>query len=172
MLAWIGGILVICACGGIGRQFRRSLQRRREELLAFLFALQCIEIEIRYAGNPLPLALAAAGKQAGGQVGEFFMATGQRLAAAKGQVIADIWRQTLEAWEATLALNQEDLELLHQFGLGLGVSGVEDQMKRIGLTVQQLNKRINQAEENLAKMGKVWTSLGWGTGLVVVLLWI
>ncbi|MDD4571846.1 MAG: stage III sporulation protein AB [Clostridia bacterium] len=172
MLKLLGAVLVVFACGSLGRLVAMGLNARKQELRAFRYAISALETEIAYGLNPLPQALLRASEEAGGGVGKLLGQTSAALSVSTGENAAQIWQHKLQKNITKLPLASEDFALLHKFGMGLGESDGEDQLRRLKLLNLELKAREDKAAEMAAQMGKIWQSLGWGTGIILALLWL
>ena len=105
-------------------------------------------------------------------MGELFSKAGESFSGLEGFSAEVIWRQTVSEVTDGSSLLPEDKAALSDFGLGLGLSDKEDQLKKIELTLARLRELEAAARENKEKMGKVWHALGWGAGAALVLLFI
>lgn len=170
MLKILGAFLVTGSCGMIGMELAKNMAKRPDELRQLQYGLQALETEIIYGATPLPQALTLVGRQTSGQVAEVFSATGRQLADGQGQTAAEAWSKVLNDTEQNLLLNSSDLNILHQFGQGLGLSDRQDQVKRLTAFRQQLSFRQKEAEAEMDRYQKVWRSLGWAVGLAITLL--
>ncbi|MGI6066547.1 MAG: stage III sporulation protein SpoIIIAB [Bacillota bacterium] len=172
MLKLLGALLVIFPCGLIGLVLGRNLARRADELRQLQFALQSLETEIAFAATPLPDAMKSVAGQISGQVSEVFKQTATELVNGQGQTAAEAWCKSLKQKENSLVLNKSDMDILEQFGLGLGISDREDQKKRLTMIRTQLAGREKQAETERQQFQKLWQSLGWMIGFLITLLFI
>ena len=172
MLKLLGAIFMILACGGAGSLVARGLHTRRRELRAFRYGISALQTEISYGLNPLPRALLRAAKEAGGAVGAVFEQISAKLLLRTGESAAGLWQNSLHEHKAKLPFTEEDMALLQQFGVGLGESDAQDQLRRLKLLETQVQAQEEKAAETALQMGKIWQSLGWGTGIVLALLFI
>ncbi len=167
----LGALIIILSLGFLGQKLANILLQQKQALKNAQQGLQALATAIDYSLVPLPQALAEAGNQAGGSVGECFYQTSKKLTSGLGLTAQEAWQETLIAEKNNLPLNQEDWEILQSCGVGLGLSHREDQLKRLALAKEKLAKRESEAAERAAKMGKIYKSMGWGCGLIVALLW-
>lgn len=168
----MGAGLVLFSSGILGMELAKNLTRRTEELRQIQFGLQVLETEIIYGATPLPEALKIVAGQTKGQVAEVFAGTGRILLNGQGTAAGEAWSTTLKEKESQLLLSRADLLLLYQFGHGLGESDREDQKKRLSMVRCHLKNQEEQAERERFQFQKVWQSLGWAVGMVIVLLFI
>lgn len=172
VLKFLGAVLVLVSSGLLGMELAKNLTRRSEELRQLQFGLQVLETEIIYGSTPLPAALKIVAAQTKGHVAEVFAGTARILADGTGTSAGEAWRATLEQKEGHLLLKGSDLLFLHQFGQGLGESDRDDQKKRLTMVKSQLKNQEEQSERERFQFQKVWQSLGWAVGMIIILFFM
>lgn len=82
-----------------------------------------------------------------------------------------------EAWSAGLlksgkvcGFTQEDLELLRNFGEGLGRTDIEGQLEHCRMYAAQLGERLVQARREAASKSRLYITLGVTGGMALALL--
>ena len=171
MLKICGAILIIIACGIAGRLTAARLLRRLRLIQGLQNGLLALEREISYSATPLPQALVMAAV-AGGEGAAVFKTSAHYLGTGEGLNPGQAWDQALAEVENAGTLTYEDRQVLQSFGLGLGLSDGEDQLKRLQLTRQRLGVLEGEAKKRWEKDGKIWQSLGWAGGLLLALILI
>lgn len=172
MLKLFGAMLVIIPFGFIGLSLGKNLTKHVQELRQFQLGLTVLETEIMYAQTPLPQALVVVAKQSQGVVSRFFTLVSEGLNKRQGQTAGEVWSRVLIDLTPYFMLNPEELNLLGQFGQGLGSSDREDQLKRLTSIKTQLAFREKTAEAARKEFQKIWQTLGWACGLMITLLFI
>ena len=82
----------------------------------------------------------------------------------------EAWDESLkEIWES-LALKQGEYEILSQFGEMLGKSDKYHQQKQIMLTLAHLEREESEAIDLQGKYEKMMKSLGFLSGLLLIIL--
>ncbi|KNZ70709.1 stage III sporulation protein AB [Thermincola ferriacetica] len=170
MLKLIGAFLAVAACGGIGLTVAQHYIQRPKQLRAMLSALQMLETEIVYGATPLPDAMENVGRNCDEKIGRIFLAARDFLCSAEGLTAGEAWHLAVEKYGYDLAFIREDLSVLKRISGFLGCSDRDDQSKHLQLTREQLRYEIAKAEAVAQSNGKVWKSLGFLFGLVLVLM--
>lgn len=171
MLKLLGAFLVIAACAAGGMLASKSLERRCRILRGLQEGLLALKREISFSNSRLSQAMAAAAVSAG-QSYELFQLTGEKLTEGQGISAGEAWQEALKEFAFDTVLEREELEVLQSFGVGLGLSDINDQINRLELCRQRLESIEKNAELQWQKLGKVWRNLGWSLGIVLALLFL
>ncbi|OIJ20298.1 stage III sporulation protein SpoAB [Anaerobacillus alkalidiazotrophicus] len=165
----LGAILIIVATTWVGFEFARRLSDRPRQLRQLKVALQSLESEIMYGLTPLSEASKHIAKQMPKPISYFFQSFAERL--NKGEVsVHKAWEESLnDTWHMT-ALCKGELEVMSQFGATLGQHDREHQQKQIRLTLSHLEREEGDAIEAQNRYEKMLKSLGFLTGLLIVIL--
>ncbi|MGO4887112.1 stage III sporulation protein SpoIIIAB [Anaerobacillus sp. MEB173] len=165
----IGAILIIIATTWVGFEFARRLSERPRQLRQLKVALQSLEAEIMYGLTPLAEASSHIAKQLPKPISYFFERFSYWL--SKGEESAQkAWEQSLnETWHFTALCNGE-LEIMKQFGMTLGQHDKVQQQKQIRLTLTHLEREEGEAKDAQNRYEKMLKSLGFLTGLLIIIL--
>lgn len=167
MSALLGGLLIIIACAWLGQNAAARLRERRYRLLDAGSGLLALAREIDYFATPLPEALDKAAAEAG-RAAALFHTAAEALRGGDGMSGREAWRaalaQTAQLWSAAEAA------ALDTAAAGLGATDAETQKKHLELTRLRLAECERAAAEADARYGKLWRSMGWAGGAVLVLL--
>jgi stage III sporulation protein AB len=170
-MEWIGAALIIFSTTWTGFDWAKKLNERPRQLRQLKVALQALEAEIVYGLTPLDEACYHLSTQLTKPLNRFFEDFSKRLREAE-TTAADAWFQSLEdVWSFT-ALKNGELEILKQFGATLGRHDREQQQKQIRLTLAHLDREVQEAIESQGKYEKMVKSLGFLSGLLLVILLI
>lgn len=165
----IGAIFILIATTWVGFELARRLSERPRQLRHLKVALQSLESEIMYGLTPLAEASEHISRQLPKPLSYFFNCFSERLKKGESSV-HKAWDESLkETWHLT-ALCQGELEVMHQFGATLGQHDREHQQKQIRLTLNHLEREEGDAIESQNKYEKMLKSLGFLTGLLIVIL--
>lgn len=172
MIKLIGALMILAAGAMIGFGQARRLRERPVELRRFIMMLQQLETEIEYGFTPLPEALYKLGRQHRAQLSGMMADIAAQLKSEAGVTVDEAWRRSVGRYWPSLAMNQEDREIIVQLGAVLGTSDREDQLKHLRLAVSLLAAREAEAAEERRKYEKMWKSLGLlGGALIAVILY-
>ncbi|WP_419881332.1 stage III sporulation protein SpoIIIAB [Peribacillus sp. B-H-3] len=169
MLKIIGAVIILLATTWAGFEAARHFSQRTKQLRQIKMALQSLEAEIMYSHTPLSEASIRLSKQIGSPFSGFFEAFSKRLAAGE-TTVKIAWDECLrEAWKS-LSLKQGEFEILSQFGGTLGRHDRVQQQKQIKLAMAHLDREERDAAEKQGKYEKMMKSLGFLTGLLLIIM--
>ena len=162
--------LVIIAAGRGGLLLASALKQRRCELEQFLLGIRVIETEMNYASSALWLCFQRGGDAVKTEIKNVFHRTAEAIKVSGNGESA--YLQSLAESRNDLALTDDDMEKMSQFGLGLGTSDMEQSIKNICRVREQLAVSLREAERNEKKCGRVFRNGGWLIGFAAALLFI
>lgn len=170
MLKFLGAAMVVAASGLSGLAVAGSYARRPKELRALRSALQMLETEIMYGATRLPEALNTVASRCDQLVRPLFKQTEVELSAMSGVSAAEAWEKALTIYYPASTLKPQDHSILIHLGRSLGRSDCADQVKHLRLTMEQVTQEAANAEEEASRNVKMWSYLGFLSGLVFVLV--
>lgn len=169
MMKIVGAIFIIVATTWTGFEAARHLNERPRQLRQLKSALQSLEAEIMYGHTPLHEAARRLSSQLTKPISWFFDAFAKKLTNSE-TTVKDAWEQSLkEVWKLT-AFKQGEFEIMKQFGETLGRHDRHSQQKQIMLTLSHLEREEVDANERQAKYEKMVKSLGFLSGLLLIIL--
>ncbi|KAB2338478.1 stage III sporulation protein SpoAB [Cytobacillus depressus] len=169
MIKLIGAVFIIIATTWAGFEAARHLSERPRQLRQLKAALQSLEAEIMYGHTPLHEAARRLSVQVTKPLSTFFDIFAKKLTNSE-TTVKDAWEESLKAiWKAT-ALKQGEFEIMKQFGETLGRHDRGSQQKQIMLTLTHLEREENDAHDKQAKYEKMVKSLGFLSGLLLIIL--
>lgn len=172
MFKVLGAILVISACTLLGFEVANKYKLRPLQLRALRSMLNLLEAEIVYASTPLPLALEKVARHASAPLNSLFLKAREELLAGDGLTAGEAWLKAVDSMQGTMHLDEEDLNILREFGAGLGGSDKEEQIKNLQLTKELLKQQEWKADERRNKNERMWRTMGFLTGMAIVLILI
>jgi stage III sporulation protein AB len=165
----IGALLIMIATTWTGFEASRHLSERPRQLRQLKSALQSLEAEIMYGHTPLHEASRRLSAQLSKPLSWFFESFAKRLTNSETTVKA-AWEESMkEIWKFT-ALKQGEFEIMKQFGETLGRHDRMSQQKQIILTLSHLEREEGDARDKQAKYEKMVKSLGFLSGLLLIIL--
>lgn len=170
MLKAVGIVIVLGVCGYLGIMQKNSLKQRIKDLQSMIFAVRNIETELSYGRETINLVLNKTAAAVGGTVADFLRSVARDLNMSAGKLFKEVWQENLAVFADRLSFNAEAVSVLNEFACGFGVSHTEDQLKKLRLTVQKLERCLTLASEDYQRLGKVFQAFGWCFGMVLVLL--
>lgn len=169
MIKLIGAIFIIVATTWTGFEAARHLSERPRQLRALRSALMSLDAEIMYGHTPLHEAARRLAAQLPSPLSAFFEGFARKLTDTE-TTVKDAWETSLkEVWRST-ALKQGEFEIMKQFGETLGRHDRYSQQKHIMLTLTHLEREEADAVDKQAKYEKMVKSLGFLSGLLLIII--
>ncbi|MFD2630802.1 stage III sporulation protein SpoIIIAB [Oceanobacillus kapialis] len=170
-MQWIGAILFILTTTWVGFEWSNRLSNRPKHIRQLKNALQILEAEILYSQVPLHEAFSIIAKQTPKPICTFFESLHNSLLADRGDLFT-VWEKSIDSLKKNSSLGRNEQEIMKQFGRTLGQHDFYQQQKHIQLTINHLDRELEEARDHHLKYGKMAKSLGVLCGLFVVLLLI
>jgi len=165
-------ITIITSAGIIGYVLAYRYVQRLQQLKSIYLSFQLLETEIMYSSNNLPRALEKVGNKSSSSIKNFFLDTYRTLEGRLGLSLEEAWLKAVENNIARTSLDEEDKAILLDFGLNLGCTDRENQVKNFQLIYLQLKKRQDHAEELRLKNERMCKNLGILLGIAIVIVFI
>lgn len=168
-MKWFGALLIILTSTWAGFVLAKQFSERPRQLRQLKVALQSLEAEIMFGQTPIKDASDHLAGQLRHPISTFFELFSKRL--SDGQTtLKEAWEKSLsDIWRET-ALKAGEREIMHQFGATLGRHDRDNQQKQIRLALAHLEREEAEARDAQMKYEKMIKSLGFLTGLLLVLL--
>lgn len=170
-MKWIGALLLLCATTWVGFEIAKKLNDRPKQIRQLKNALQILEAEILYSQSPIIEACDNLSKQLPEPMCWLFKGVSDDLGKRTGHLY-DIWKKNLDAFWPLVSLGNNEKEILAQFGRTLGQHDFTQQQKHIHLALTHLERELQEAQDYQQRYSKMVKSLGFLTGLLVILLLI
>lgn len=171
MIKLIGAVFIIVATTWTGFEAARRFSERPRQLRALRSALQSLEAEIMYGHTPLHEAARRLSAQLSKPLSLFFDGFARKLTDTE-TTVHEAWETSLrEIWKLT-ALKQGEFEIMKQFGETLGRHDRFSQQKHIMLTLTHLEREEADAIQSQAKYEKMVKSLGFLSGVLLIIIFI
>ncbi|QED48586.1 stage III sporulation protein SpoIIIAB [Cytobacillus dafuensis] len=169
MIKIMGAVFIIVATTWAGFEASRHLHERPRQLRQLKSALQSLEAEIMYGHTPLHEAARRLSVQVPMPLSRFFDIFAEKLMGSE-TTVKEAWVQSLkDIWKMT-AFKQGEFEIMKQFGETLGRHDRHSQQKQIMLALSHLEREEADAYERQAKYEKMFKSLGFLSGLLLIIL--
>lgn len=170
-MKWIGAIILILISTIIGFEFSSKFNKRPEQIQQLKNALNILEAEILYSQTKLKDAFYIISKQIPMPTQELFQLAYQKLSSNEADLFT-LWNDSINKYIQKSALTKKEKEILLQFGVTLGQYDVSQQQKYITVTIQHLNRILDEAERKRDKYGNMSKTLGILSGIFIVILLI
>jgi len=167
MLPIIGKFLIFLGISALGFQYAHGLKGRASCLRDVLGALERLERELGFALLPVEILLKQM-KEGSRAAAEFFRQCEARFQSRGEERLEEIWTETLQ--ESTLPLTEEDKRLVQEIGGIMGRYDGDSQRQAFARIHDRLKMQQEEAAEEAARMGKVYSVLGPSIGLILALL--
>lgn len=169
MIKLLGAAIIMLATTWAGFEAARKISARPRQLRQLKVALQSLEAEIMYTHTPLKEAAQKLQKQLPKPLNQLFASFAKRLEVGE-TTVKEAWDESLQEVWGFLALKQGEYEILSQFGEMLGKSDKYHQQKQILLTLTHLEREESEAIDLQGKYEKMMKSLGFLSGLLLIIL--
>lgn len=169
MIKLAGAAIILIATTWIGVEYSRGLKERPMHLRLFGTALQTLEAEIMYGHAPLNEAARRIAPQMPKPLDRFFLHFAEQLEQSESTAKLS-WEAGLAAVWSDTALTETDKDILLQFGENLGKHDRLTQQKQIMLTTSHLEREENAARARQGQYEKMIKSLGFLSGLLLIIL--
>lgn len=167
MIRMIGAALLTGGSAALGLGGVARLEGRVRDLRGVISGLEAMRRELTARMEPLERMLAAAVQDTDGRPQKLFeFCLGQF--GHRGENFAALWGAALET--VSLCLEAEDISELRQMGSVLGRFDADSQTEAFGLVLERLGRRLDDAMEQRARMGKVYGTTGLSAGVLLTIL--
>ncbi|MCQ2011489.1 MAG: stage III sporulation protein SpoIIIAB [Sporolactobacillus sp.] len=167
----IGSLFILFASTAAGLILARRFRDRPREIRQWRSALQSIEAEIIYGRVPVDQLAEDLSKQIPSPLNYFFTLLSTQL-RKKGLPLQEAWLNSVEQFWPRTAMKIPEKEIILQFGTTLGTEDAENQKKHIQLALAHLEREESDARQSQKSNEKMMRSLGFLTGVLVILLFI
>ena len=169
----LGMIITLLASAALGYYFSNLPVFRRQDLLEFKKALLILKSEIEYVAAPLPDAMANIAARTTLPVSRLFAFFAESLKHNEnGETAYRLWMTAIGEHKQQIFLNEDDWEVMGNFGKTLGYLDKQMQVDSIHFTMDYIDSEITQVQENIGKNQRMYRSLGVIGGiLLLVIFW-
>lgn len=171
-LKFVGVLLVITACGGLGMEAALHFKRRLRLLEKLKLMITHLKGEILYANAPLSEAFDRTGSRNPGKAGALFRAVAGRLREESGESFSLIWKEQAEAFVKESELSHREREQLLDFGEHLGYLDREMQEKTLLLYLEDLEYSVRVIRKEEPEKCRLYMSLGLMSGLFLAVVMV
>ncbi|MET1247805.1 stage III sporulation protein SpoIIIAB [Sporolactobacillus sp. STCC-11] len=171
MIKLIGSLFILFASTAGGLLLARQYRDRPREIRQWRSALQSIEAEIVYGRVPVDQMAEDLSRQIPMPLSHFFRLLKEQL-CSEGLPLQEAWSNSVEQFWPRTSMKQPEKEIMLQFGSTLGTEDAENQKKHIQLALAHLEREESDARQSQKANEKMMRSLGFLTGVLVVLLFI
>ncbi len=170
LLKMLLNMVIICCSSALGNKLANRYIYRIRDIRTLQICFAKLETEIIYYCTFLPDALENVGKSTRGGVGKFLSQVSANLINKNGSSIEEAWSVALEASKEYLKLIDDDYDVIRTFGCQLGVADRTSQRQLFEILQLQLKKQEKKAEENRDRYERMYRSLGFLSGLAIIII--
>lgn len=162
------GFTAVVVAGAIaGNLVAGTYAARTRQLGHLRVGLHLLQTEVIYALGALPGALDRVASGVAPPVRDVFAGTARLLRSGEGTSAGEAWERAVRAEFPRTALEVADLEVVLALAGYLGVTDRDDQMRHIGLALERLRVREEEARAEQQTSERMWRYLGLLGGLAV-----
>jgi len=166
-IKWIGTMLIVAGCGGIGFSMAMNCRKERKALQDLSGALSHIASELEYRLTPLPELFSKISQCGSGCVFSLFLNLGQALSRQvtpnAGVCLEVVLRTSRQVPPLTTSI-------IRELAMGLGQYDAEGQQRQIMRVKEHCDRELdilsNQKEERIRR----YQTLGLCTGAAIAIL--
>lgn len=171
VIRMMGLILIIGISITIGNLMAKGYINRVRNLLDFITVLNIFHTKIRYGQEILENIFIDVQKGIKRDVSKIFREVGNNY-ENQNLTISEIWTNAVEKYFRDLDLTFEDERILIDFGLNLGKTDIEGQLRNIEVTIEKLKGQLVYAKESRDKYGKLYKTMGTLGGMAIAIILI
>jgi len=164
----LGGALVCLSCTLLGIYVGGRGTRRHTALAEFKRSLLMLKSEMEYAIYPLHKAFINISNRTGRPISDFYKQMSEKL-LARDKDLGGIWTEGMEVL-STSSLAKEDIDTIAVVGRALGSIDASVQLASIDMTITAIDDAINMLNEENAKNGRMYKSIGIVSGLLITIV--
>lgn len=157
--------LIFISSSSIGILLAKRYGKRVEELKEMKNALNMLKTKIKFTQEPLPEMFEQISKTTNTLISNVFQKASNEMKKINA---TQAWNQSID--ETSLNINNEDKNIIKNFGKLLGKTDIEGQLSEIELTNNFIDMQIEKAEEEKQKNEKIYKTLGTVIGLAIVIV--
>ncbi len=153
MLKMILCAVVVFGFSTVGFSYSKKLYHRKRVLEDFVLLLKSAVTKIRYSTQSLSFVFS-----------DNFMS----YEFIDDKPFVNQWTDMLKVYFNIL--DKTDIEILTEFAQSLGVTDVKGELSNINMYIEMLEHQVCDANENIIKKSKLYSTLGVSLGLAVTIM--
>jgi len=166
---WIGAILIIVGCGGVG--FGMALNYKREEAILeqLIKTLDYMRCELEYRMTSLPELCKKAANFSSGCIKAVFTQLGMELDA---QIAPDAACCMSAVLKRSSSIPEKVASALAELGRSLGQFDLDGQLRGLSVVVRSCEKELEQLQANHPQRVRSYQTLGLCAGAALAILFV
>lgn len=165
MLKFIGCFIIFLCSTYIGFYFGEKYKNRSKQLNTLLKGILFLNNEVIYSNTPIPEALRYIALKMEDPFRDTIYRAAVILEEGHAPSIYEAFKE--EYNQNSFFFNKEDINIIKDFLLSLGETGVYGQDKLFNLTIENLKINCKSSEEMASKNVKMCRSLGVSIGAII-----
>lgn len=165
-MKWIGALLVILACGGMGMLLAAAYRREERLLRQMLESICWMQCELRCRSADLSALFSAAARRTGGRIGELFT----RMASELSERVAPDAGVCMRTAMSRVCLPEKTGTVALQLGRSLGEFHLEEQLQQLALVQEECRRLLEEHTRNRDSRVRSYQTLGLCSGLAIAIL--
>ena len=166
-LQWMGAIMIITGCGGIGFLMAMYDKREMTHLQQLALAVEYMICELNYRGIPLPELCRGASKRCKGGIADLFDHLAREL---DNQIEPDALCCMRHAMEQCPEFRGSVPEMLMDLGTTLGIFDLQGQLRSLEALLEQSRHRVAEMGKNRSQRLRGYQTLGLCAGAALAIL--
>ena len=172
MIKILGIVLIIGSSTILGFSYGEKFKKRVKELKDLQQGIYVIKSEINFTRSLLPDALHKVYEKCDGPIGGIFLRASELLKTNEEKDVYSCFSQSLKEKKEELALTKGDIGIFMDFTKSLGEMDIEGHNDMLALTLENLKKAVENAEDNIDKNVKMYRYLGFSFGAMIGIILI
>lgn len=172
MLRWLGAVLVVGGCSGLGFWFRGQLAEGLKQLQCLRQMLEMMMSEIRYHRSTLPECCRQVGKKVEEPYGSSLLDIYHSLQASNGSGFSESWLREMGRCLEKIPISDREREYVLGIAQCEGFCDCDMQLRAIEQYRDMLDSSVKSREAQLHQQGRVAAGLGIMSGLLLVIILI
>ena len=170
ILKLIGCILILCASTTAGFLYSDNFKKRVIQLNEIQRCLHQLQNEILYTYTPLTESFFNVSIKSKYPIRYIFENASDSLITNKANSVYEAIKTAIDNNISKFNIKKEDIEIILDLSKSLGESDINGQKSVFSLTIDNIKKQINEADEIMKKNVKLFRYLGFTIGAMLVIL--
>lgn len=168
-IKWIGAVLIVMGCGGVGVALAASHRREEAELRRLIAALDFMQCELQYRMTALPELCRLTAGQSSGCVKTLFCNLAAEL---EDQISPDVYHCMHAALTKTKELTPKASSAARELGRTLGRFDLEGQLRGLEAARHNCRRELEQLESGRDARLRGYQTLGLCAGAALAILFL
>jgi len=168
-MKWIGAVLIVAGCGGMGFYHAASQYNEMNTLRRLIALLDFMSCELQYKLTPLPDLFRQAAQEAAGRLKKLFLSFAYEL---DSQISPDVKSCMNVALSKCPGLPEQTIQSLRELSGSLGRFDLAGQIQALESIRASCRRRLSKLEENQDVRLRSYQTLGLCAGAALVILFV